>query len=587
MTATPAAGPLTWLQSALAEATTPERVYEVVLKDLAEALGASGVTIGLLDATGEWIEIVGHRGYREEVVTRFSRFRADADVPLADAVRRNCVLVVRTADEVTRRYSGVTSDDVAPGRLALACEPLRASEHVIGAIGLSFSADLGGTELNPLLEEGGSWTGAALSRCLSDRSVSAVQSLVDAARSRLAFLSAATRELSRSLDRDAVLDTLTQLVVPRFADWASVLLAEGDELVAATLVHRDHLEDDPRQRAGRFRFPTSAPTVSGEVYRTGRPSMVAGIDDDVRSRMAAYPELRESLAATRLRLVVPITAAGRILGIITLGDTGHSSFDEDDLTVAVELAARAGTALDNATRFETERNMVEVLQRAVLPTTLPADDAYELTARYLPSTIGAKVGGDWYDAFALRDGRLGLCIGDVVGHGIEAAACMGQLRNALRAYALDGEGSDVVVAAINEYAIDTATTDFTTLIYAVYDPSTGKLEWTSAGHPPMLCRRSSGVEILTAGHGLPIGIVRREYGRSSTQLDTGDLVVAFSDGLVEYQREPMDRGVMRISDALEDHRERGTEEVIDQLVAPLASRERVDDVCVLMLEHCP
>src|SRR5690606_14698131 len=162
-------------------------------------------------------------------------------------------------------------------------------------------------------------------------------------------------------------------------------------------------------------------------------------------------------------LVVPITAAGRTLGIITLGATGHTTFDDDDLTVAAELAARAGTALDNATRFASERTMVEVLQRAVLPASLPTDVAFLLAARYLPSSVTAKVGGDWYDAFWLRDGRLGLCVGDVVGHGIDAAACMGQLRNALRALALDGHPSSEVVEALNAFTLDTATTDFATL----------------------------------------------------------------------------------------------------------------------------
>lgn len=563
----------------------PEQVYEALVRTVVPRLEAAAASVCALDPTGEWVEIVAHRGYRPDVLAKFRRFRADADVPLADAMRTDRVLVMPAVPELVQRYSTVTATDLDADRTAVACVPLHVGDHVIGALGLSFTRTIDVEGLVTLLAEVGARVDATLARCMSARTDDAARSLVDAARSRLAFLSAATRELSRSLDRDAVLATLTQLVVPRFADWASVLLAEGDELVAATLVHRDHLQDDPRQRAGVFRFPVGAPTVSAHVYRSGQAAMVLGIDDDVRARMEAYPELESSLSRTTARLVVPITAAGRTLGIITLGATGHTTFDDDDLTVAAELAARAGTALDNATRFASERTMVEVLQRAVLPASLPTDDAFLLAARYLPSSVTAKVGGDWYDAFWLRDGRLGLCVGDVVGHGIDAAACMGQLRNALRALALDGHPTSEVVEALNAFTLDTATTDFATLVYAVYDPTTGKLEWTSAGHPPVLCRRSSGVELLTGGHGLPIGVTRGRYGASRTQLDVGDLVLVFTDGLVEHRRETIDVGVLQLSDTLEAHRSEPPEALVDRLAEPVAQRERDDDVCVLLLRH--
>src|SRR5690606_35998150 len=148
--------------------------------------------------------------------------------------------------------------------------------------------------------------------------------------------------------------------------------------------------------------------------------------------------LREALSTTRDRMVVPITVQDRILGVLTLGEGARSTFNADDLAVAVELASRAGTALDNAARFTAERDTAEALQRAVLPASLPLRDDVRLAAHYLPATVSVQVGGDWYDAFELRNGRIGLCVGDVVGHGLAAAACMGQLRNALRVYALDG-----------------------------------------------------------------------------------------------------------------------------------------------------
>ena len=577
--------PCAALEHALLRAGSPEAVHELLVHDLPQAVGAVAAGVAMLDGTGEWVEVVASRGYAPDVIRQLSRFRVDADVPLADAIRTDRVLVVTTPAEILGRYSGIKDAHLAPKRVSIACIPIRFAGHTIGAVGLSFETEIapGGAEATAFDHLSG-LIGDALARA-SGWSSAAVTQVLDAARSRLAFLSAATRELARSLDRDEVLDTLTQLVVPRFADWASVLLPEGDELVAATLVHRDHQHDDPRRRAGLFRCATSARTVSARVFRTGQPTRVRGIDDDVRARMAAYPELATSLGATQERMVVPITAQEQILGILTLGDTGVARFDEDDLTVAVELATRAGTALEHATRFAAERTMVEVLQRAVLPASLPDADEYGLEARYLPASLRAKVGGDWYDAFRLRDGRIGLCVGDVVGHGIEAAACMGQLRNALRAYALDGQAPPEVVGALNAFTIDTHTTDFATLTYATYDPLTGEVVWTSAGHPPPLCRRISEVETLPAGHGLPIGVARdSRYDSARTTLAHGDLLVVFTDGLIETRRTTLDAGLARLVDILEAERGETATHAVDRLVE-VTGADRADDICVVALEH--
>jgi len=579
------AGPCAAIEHALLRAPSAEAVHALLVHDLPGAVGAVAASVAMLDATGEWVEVVASRGYAPEVVRQLSRFRVDADLPLADAIRTDRVLVVGTPAEIVGRYSGVKDAHLAPKRVAIACIPIRFAGHAIGAVGLSFETGItpGGAEAIAFGHLSG-LIGDALARA-SGWSSAAVTQVLDGARSRLAFLSAATRELARSLDRDEVLDSLTQLVVPRFADWASVLLPEGDELVAATLVHRDHQHDDPRRRAGLFRCPVSARTVSARVFRSGQAARVRGTDDDVRARMAAYPELATSLGATRERMVVPITAQERILGILTLGDTGLARFDEDDLTVAIELATRAGTALEHATRFAAERTMVEVLQRAVLPASLPGADGYGLEARYLPASVQAKVGGDWYDAFRLRDGRIGLCVGDVVGHGIEAAACMGQLRNALRAYALDGEPPSEVVRALNAFTIDTQTTDFATLTYATYDPATGEVTWTSAGHPPPLCRRAGGGETLPAGHGLPIGVVRdTRYESSSTALSEGDLLVVFTDGLVETRQTTLDAGLARLADILEAERGELVAQAVDRLVE-VTGADRADDVCLVALQH--
>lgn len=569
------------LQRALDAAVSPEDVYAIVVDLGAKVAGATSVSVALLDASAEWVELVAHEGPDTLPIDRERRQPSDDEAPMAETIRTERIVHV---DGETHASELIGREDTSA---AAVCLPLRVESHVVGGIGFGFEhhVDRHGHEV-ALLEEIVDACGRAVDRTVAATPEGAgFRRMIEAARGRLAFLSAATRELGRTLDRDAVLETLTELVVPRFADWASVLLPEGDELVAATLVHRDLPVEGLHERAGRFRSPISSDTPSAEVYRSGIPVLARGVDDDLRARIAAYPELAEHLASTRDRLVVPITVPDRILGVLTLGESQRAPFTEDDMAVAMELASRAGTALDNAARFTAERDMAELLQRAVLPAELPAWDDLHLAARYVPATITARVGGDWYDAFELRDKRLGLCVGDVVGHGVASAACMGQLRNALRVYAIDGDSPSEVVTGLNRFTIDTAVTTFTTLVYAVFDPATGVLEWTSAGHPPMVCQRRGRVELLQARHGTPIGVMDRAYESSCTVLDPGDRVLIFTDGLVERRSESLEQGMERLRSVLADNRTLTLTDAVDKIVGQVAPLERDDDLCVLAVER--
>lgn len=568
-------------QRALDAAVAPEDVYAIVVDLGAKLAGATAVSVALLDASAEWVELVAHQGPDTLPIDRERRQPSDDERPMAETIRTERIVHV----DVDTLTGGVTAPEEAAR--AAVCVPLRVESHVVGAISFAFGhhVDRQGEDV-AFLEQIVRSCGRAVDRTVAATPEGAgFRRMIEAARGRLAFLSAATRELGRSLDRDAVLETLTELVVPRFADWASVLLPEGDELVAATLVHRELPVEGLHERAGRFRSPITSDTPSAEVYRSGIPVLARGVDDDLRARIAAYPELAEHLAETRDRLVVPITVPDRILGVLTLGEAKRSPFTEDDMAVAMELASRAGTALDNAARFTAERDMAEILQRAVLPAALPVRDDVQLAARYVPATVTARVGGDWYDAFELRDKRIGLCVGDVVGHGVASAACMGQLRNALRVYAIDGAPPGEVLTGLNQFTIDTDVTSYTTLVYAVFDPANGLLEWTSAGHPPMVWQRSTDAEVLAERHGMPIGVMDRPYQSCRTVLAPGDRVLIYTDGLVERRDEALDQGIQRLRDALAETSELALEDAVDKILDQVAPVERNDDVCVLAVER--
>ena len=206
--------------------------------------------------------------------------------------------------------------------------------------------------------------------------------------------------------------------------------------------------------------------------------------------------------------------------------------DREWLTTLVSQGAQA---LDRAGRFETERGIAETMQRSVLPERLPATRGVKLAARYLPGTVGVDVGGDWYDAILLGDGRVGVVIGDVVGKGVRAAAMMGQLRNALRAFAFEHTDPHDVVSRLGMLVDGMMEVPFATLAYLVVDPSTRVVTYVVAGHPPPLVRAADGTTtFLDGGRTLPIGVdPSPEFEAGVAQLEEGSTILLYTDGLVE------------------------------------------------------
>ena len=184
-------------------------------------------------------------------------------------------------------------------------------------------------------------------------------------------------------------------------------------------------------------------------------------------------------------MMVPLIVRGRSVGVLAFGlETAGRQFSEDDVWLATEMARRAAIGIDNANQYEQEHLVAELLQRAVLPEQLPTSTALDLSARYLPAGPGVEVGGDWYDAFVHDDGSIGLVIGDVAGHDIQAASSMAQLRNALRAYALEGAPPAVVLNQLNRLLCRSADPLFASVIFAVMSADRRTLTWANAGHPP-------------------------------------------------------------------------------------------------------
>ena len=323
--------------------------------------------------------------------------------------------------------------------------------------------------------------------------------------------------LTETLERADIVETLVGCVVPELADWACLHLQEPDEDAPrlAGLAHRDPL-------------------------RTG----------ELRSALEAAPSLADPPGARRV--VVPLTARGRTFGALTLAREA-GAYSTEEVRCAEEIGRRAGLALDNAGLYAAQRHVAVSLQRSLLPQRLPEIDDCSFAATYLPGSDGLEVGGDWYDGLELPGGRVGLVVGDVMGRGVRAAAIMGQLRAALRSYALEGHRPAEVLSRLDVLVQTFDDLHLTTCVYAVYDPASRALTYASAGHlPPLLVAPGSGAEFLDGDPGLPLGVGGGNFVEQEVEVPVSGTVVLYTDGLVENRRRPLQEGLELLRRVLDE-----------------------------------
>jgi serine phosphatase RsbU (regulator of sigma subunit)/anti-sigma regulatory factor (Ser/Thr protein kinase) len=275
---------------------------------------------------------------------------------------------------------------------------------------------------------------------------------------------------------------------------------------------------------------------------------------------------------------VPLLAEDRVLGVLHVGSLTPRKFtpDEEDL---LQLAAyRAAVAILHAKLYE-QRRLADALQRRLLPD-LSSVTGLELASRYLPAS-GESLGGDWYDAFVLGGGRVAIAAGDVVGHGVGAAAVMAQLRTALRAYAVDGHSPSAVVERVNALIWDLGPPTMTTLAYVVVDPERESLEAVVAGHPPPLLIAAGGAtSYLPLQGNVPLGTSPVTRFRSEThRLAVGDAIVLYTDGLVESRGGSILDGLERLRALSADAD--SMESLCTRLAEEMAGAAPDDDVVVL------
>lgn len=417
--------------------------------------------------------------------------------------------------------------------------------------------------------------------------MSAMNDAVAQREDALRFLAEASKELSRSLDYEITLSNVARLAVPRIADWCVVdIAADQGELHRLAVEHVDPAKVELAREVQR-RYPTdpNAPRGVPNVLRTGRSELYAEIPDTMLVQAAQDEEHLKILRTLGLSsvMIVPLLGRERTLGAITFvtAESGRR-FGPGDLDMAEDLARRAALAIENARLYTRQRGIAETLQRSLLRKDLPEMAGVTVAARYIPARTETEVGGDWYDVFALSDGRIGMVMGDVAGRGVEAASVMGQLQHALRAYALEGHAPAVVLERLNNLL---AMREMATLLYLVVDPASWTVRVANAGHLPPLVISPDGQASLLEGGSPPLGSsLLTVYREEGTAIRPGSKIILYTDGLVEVRGESLDKGLARLVEVASAFRSDNLEGLLDRILNRLLGTEgSTDDVALLAL----
>ncbi|ARE73060.1 protein phosphatase [Streptomyces sp. Sge12] len=424
-----------------------------------------------------------------------------------------------------------------------------------------------------------------------------------AARRRLELLAEASNRIGTTLDVSRTARELAETAVPRLADFVTIDLPEavlrGEESPRPTTeMHRTVVhgirEDCPFYPVGA-QISLRPTTPHMRCIATGQPVL----EPDLRAAfgwLAQDPAHAERLLAHNIHslITVPLLARGAILGVASFyRSTDPAPYGDDDRSLAQELAARASLCIDNARRYTREHTLALSLQHSLLPRDLPEQSAVEVAHRYLPAESG--VGGDWFDVIQLSGTRVALLVGDVVGHGLHAAATMGRLRTAARNFAELELAPDELLTHLDNLMVrldreeggdgpDSASTGIVgaTCLYAIYDPTSQQCTMARAGHPPpALVRPDGSVSLLELPAGPPLGLGGLPFESVEIRLPEHSQLVLYTDGLIEDRHRDVDVALDALNRALA-HPDRAPEDTCRAVLDAVAPEHPADDIALLV-----
>ena len=547
----------------LAAAVTIDDVAGATVNDLGEA--------GLGHAC---VQVLGARGIEELASTGVASvgppseeqrgYRLESRSVSAEVVRTGVRVEVATARELDDRYPDSAERRARLGAETMLAVPLRAGDRrVIGVLEVSAPEPHWVTPTRRQVIVGvAELCGLALERAQLQREAT-----------KTAETAAFVANLADALERSTTVSTrarrLTELLTDDRATFAAVhLREEGPPVVVAVSGSRPlEIRDDDEW----LRHVTQA-------IDTGRPVHPQAEVSDADMARGDSP-----------LVILPLRARGHVIGALTLRSAADARWEPAfSPAFAREIAQRAAVRIDNALLYERERDVSHSLQLGLLGGSLPAFEGVVVTAAYRAGTEALEVGGDWYDAIPLPSGAIGLVVGDVVGHGLEAAVAMGQLRGAVGALAQTAPPA-VLLELLDRFVENVPSAATATLAYVEFDRETGAIRYACAGHPPPLVVAADGsTRYLWDGRSAPLGSILGEArGDAADVLGDGEALILYTDGLVERRTESIDVGLERLAAAAASYprSEPGlADDISDGL---LEGRSQDDDVCVLTLYRLP
>ncbi|WP_250009098.1 SpoIIE family protein phosphatase [Actinoplanes sp. M2I2] len=537
----------------LAAAPTEAEVAEAVVRAPESAFGAASSSIYLVDDERDVIYAVAST---DPTTGNWDDMPRSSDRAVARVADRGDLHVVNSVTDAREHFPDLVDSMRRSGRTTVVLLPLttgptdeQAGIQTLGVLAFSFKGDrpLTDGELR-VVRLLGQQAGQALDRAR----------LYDELRrreERSKFLAETTRsldELHRLLPRTR---RVVDRVVPEIADWAELRLHVG-----TTPVVEDAGGPRPDEELLTQRL--------GKVAASGEP--VFAVDGD---------QLDCS--------VLPLTARGLVLGTLALRMAPDRRGAAAERAFLIELADRAGLALENARLYEQERQIARTLQRSLLAGDLPSGDTrFAVETHYQAAAHDLEVGGDWFDAFLITRDKLAVVVGDVVGRGIEAATTMGQLRSAVRALASNATGPARLIEGLDRFVERVESARMATVAYVEIDLTGGEVAYSCAGHlPPLLQEPAGSPEYLMQGRSAPLGSkagnrVRTEHRR---RLPAGSRLLLYTDGLIERRTRPIDKGFELLAREYARRRDAPLQGLAATLADSLVGRDHSDDVCMLCL----
>ncbi len=561
------------LTAMLAEALTTQEVASVIVEEAVASVGAAAGAALLLSPDGRELEVVAATGYTPEIVARFRSFGIDAALPAAACIRSAEPVWLEGVEETVSRFPELVGVGERVGS-AFAAVPLAIRGRTLGAIALSFAWERSFTEdergfiltlahqCAQAFERARLYEGEQAARATAERTQERLQHLQGILEIGLAHVS---------------LDELLEQLLGRVRD------VTGTD--TATVFLLDEVRGELRVRASvgpdRAVFEDVAVPLgaglAGHLAAAGEPLVV----ENVAASPVAMPHLKR---VARSFVGVPLVTDKGVIGVLQLTTKRTRKFTEDEVALLEAVAARAGLAIERTALYEHEHAIAETLQRSMLPQEMPHVPGLEIVARYVPGSAGVAVGGDWYDAVELPDGRVGVAVGDIVGKGLRAATEMMQVRNAFRAYALERLEPADLLERLNGLVERQGTGQFSTLVYAIYDPRRGVVTFACAGHPPPLVRSQEGqAAFLEGGRSLPLGVApEARCEQAEAPVPTGATLLLYTDGLFERREQGVGEDLSHLATFV---RSGPTElgPLVDALVAEAGKEGGRDDIALVAL----